>query len=716
MVAIKLRQFGGMIPVLDPRLLPENHADQSTNVWLYSGALGGVHTPVEVKTLSSLGTRKAFRIPIEYFDKEHIPDSYWMEFDNPDTDVIRTPVLNDQFERFYWCSSTVGPRYNTKARIIAGNTGANAPFKLGITAPTVAPQVSRINGRYFLAADKLNFKVTPGTARLYQTEDYGLDRDSFFSGQVDRTNPGSFGATTAKRTLGGVTVNADNSEEFKSNIPQNNYDVYGSAATLQYQTASAGQRITISDNGEITIGVPSQSVNEPAYVGTGVLETRAYVYTWVSAYGEEGPPSPPTLATGWSGDPWNVRLTSPTAGDTTDRNITKVRIYRTVTGVSGATTYFFVTEMNIATLTFEDTISDDKVAANALLESTFWTAPPDDLAGLTSMPNGMVAGFRDNEVWFSEPYRPHAWPVAYAVAVDTPVVGMGVVGQTLIVLTNTAPYAITGINPSAMAVSRLKQVEPCLSRGSIVSTTMGVAYVSPNGLALATPGDVQILTRQIVSKDKWLDLLYAPTFRACSVNGAYYGWGSVVNGCFEPTAFEVPNAFLGTDFTGSYSGAIIDVNDQRIGFNMLYSADPIYNAYTDIWTGEVFIIKNNKVYWYDISDGRPHETFTWKSKIFEMPNQRNLEAMRIWYTLQVDSPTQNPVPVVSPPAILPDMHGIVKVYADDRLVLSREMRSSGEFMRLPSGFKATYWQIEVQGNVRIQSIETATAAKELLNV
>ena len=88
MVAIKLRQFGGMIPVLDPRLLPENHADQSTNVWLYSGALGGVHTPVEVKTLSSLGTRKAFRIPIEYFDKEHIPDSYWMEFDNPDTDVI----------------------------------------------------------------------------------------------------------------------------------------------------------------------------------------------------------------------------------------------------------------------------------------------------------------------------------------------------------------------------------------------------------------------------------------------------------------------------------------------------------------------------------------------------------------------------------------------------------------------------------------------------
>jgi hypothetical protein len=580
----------------------------------------------------------------------------------------------------------------------------------------MAPRVSRVNGRYYLAADKLNFTVKPGTTKLYQTENYGLDRDSFYQGQIDFENPGNYGATTAYRVLGGVTVNADNSGVFESSVPQNNYDVFGSDAALRYQTSSAGQRITISDSGEITIGVPAQSVSEPIYEGVGVLETRAYVYTWVSAYGEEGPPSPPTLATGWSGDPWFIKVTAPTTANTTDRNISKVRIYRTVTGVSGATTYFFVTEIDIGTTSFEDTVSDNVVAANAILESTFWTAPPEDLAGIISMPNGMVAGFRDNEVWFSEPYRPHAWPGSYAIAVDTPVVGMGVVGQTLIVLTNTAPYAVTGINPSVMSVSRLKQVEPCLSRGSIVSTTMGVAYTSPNGLALATPGDVQILTRPTISKDKWLDLISAPTFRACSVNGGYYGWGSVVNGCFEPTAFETPGAFLDTDFTGSYSGAIIDVNDQRIGFNLLSSTVPTYNAYTDIWTGEILIIRDGKVFWYDISDGRSHEPFTWKSKIFEMPNKRNLEAMRVWYTLQVDTPTQNPVPVVSPTTLNPDMHGIVKVYADDRLVFSREMRSSGEFMRLPSGFKATYWQIEILGQVRVQNIEMATSAKELLDV
>jgi hypothetical protein len=716
MVAIKLRQFGGMIPAIDARLLPENHAELSENTWLTSGTIGGVHTPVEVYTLSSESTRKAFRIPKEYYDKEHIQDSYWLEFDYPDTDVVQSPVIEDQFERFYWTAPIIGPHYNTKARIIAGNTGDNAPFKLGIPAPTVAPQISRENGKYYLVADRLGFRVTPGNTNLYHTEDYGLDRESFFNGEVNFQNPGSFGATTATRTIGGATRSADNSEDFISAFPLNEYRTTGSPATMRYQTTVDGQRITISDGGVITIGVPAQTVNEPAYVGEGVLETRAYVYTWVSAYGEEGPPSPPTLATAYSGDPWFIRVTPPGSGDTTDRNLSKVRIYRTVTGVSGSTTYFFVTEMDLNTETYEDRVKDSVVAANAILESTFWSAPPSDLAGLTTMPNGIVAGFRANEIWFSEPYRPHAWPGAYTVAVETPVVGLGVVGQSLIVLTNTAPYAITGVNPSAMAISRLKQVEPCLSRGSIVSTQMGVAYISSNGLVLATPGDIQVLTRPIISKDKWLDLISERTFRACGINGAYYGWGSVVNGCFEPTAFDTEAAFLADDFSGAYSGMTIDVNDQRVSVSLLATDDPIYNAYTDVWTGEVFLIKGGKLYWYDISDSRSREAFTWKSKVFEMPNKRNLEAMRIWYSLPPGTPEQSEVPVVSPTSLAADMHGIVKVYADDRLVFSREMRSSGEFMRLPSGFKATFWQVEIQARVEIWNVELTTTAKELMNV
>ena len=56
----------------------------------------------------------------------------------------------------------------------------------------------------------------------------------------------------------------------------------------------------------------------------------------------------------------------------------------------------------------------------------------------------------------------------------------------------------------------------------------------------------------------------------------------------------------------------------------------------------------------------------------------------------------------------------MRVYADDRLVMTREIRKSGELMRLPSGFKADYWQIEFETVVRINSVQFATSVKELL--
>ncbi|MGI9135792.1 MAG: hypothetical protein ACR2JS_01880, partial [Candidatus Nanopelagicales bacterium] len=446
-----------------------------------------------------------------------------------------------------------------------------------------------------------------------------------------------------------------------------------------------------------------------------VLETRAYVYTWVSEYGEEGPPSPAALNTGWSGDPWYIKVTAPTSADSAERNITKVRIYRTVTGSGGATTYFLVDELPIATTAYTDTKSDDIVSDSSILESYFWAPPPSDMKGMASMPNGMVAGFRKREVWFCEPYRPHAWPAPYTLTFDADIVGLGVTGQTLIVLTTSAPYAVTGINPSQMAVARLKRVEPCVSKGSIVSTANGVLYCSPNGLALATPGDVTIVTKDLVTKDHWEDLVNTVTLRACQLGGAYYGWGTIQPGCYEASSFE-NSAFQLDDYNGSYRGVFIDLANNRVAFNTLHTSEVTVNTFTDVWTGEIFIIRNGKVYWLDLSFDRPHAPFKWRSKIFEMPNRRNLEAMRVWFTKFKDTPDLNPVPVINPSTLADDMWGIVRVYADDRLIYCRELRTSGEFFRLPSGFKATWWQVEVEARIQVNNIEVATAAKELMNV
>lgn len=641
MVALTLSNFGGMIPAVDNHLLPDNQAGLSQNAWVYSGAVEGFRAMTPVHTLVNPNAKKAFRVPIEYFDKEHIPDSYWLEFDNPDTDVISSPSVGDTFERYYWAAQGIEPQYNTKARIAAGSPS----FKLGIPAPTVAPVVS----------------FTASTLALSATE--GLD------------------------TFAGI-------------------------ATI---TGLPGVRLSTTEGADTAYMTVAVQGTAPSIL----METRAYVYTWVSAYGEEGPPSPPTLATGATSGTWNITLTAPGAGVTTGRNIDRVRIYRTITGTSGATTYYFVQEQPVGTTTYADTTPTTTVASNNILESTFYQPPPADLLGIIAMPNGIVAGFRRNEVWFCEPYLPHAWPSIYTLAVENEIVGLGVVGQSLIVCTTGSPYAISGVNPSSMSQSRLAFSEPCLSRGSIISTPIGVAYASPNGVAVAVPGQVTVVTRNLINKDKWLDateFLFGPSLRATALNGGYYCWGSVLPGCFEATAFD-PDNFQKDDFTGSYRGAFIDLTDTRVSFTKLFNEEPTFNCYTDTWTGETFIIRDGKVQWLDIAPNRTREPYIWRSKIFSMPNKRNIEAMRVFFDTFPDSPVLNPVRnVASVQTLAADQYGLVRVYADGNLVMTRELREDGEFMRLPSGFKAQHWQVEVEARVRVNEIEFATTAKELINV
>lgn len=576
MVALKIENFGGMIPAVSDYYLPDNQAALSENTWVYTGAVDGLPVLTEVYTCSSNSVRKVFRIPLGFYDKARISNSYWMEFNDPDTDVIRSPIANDTFERFYWASPSHEPRYNTKARI----TNGDPYFKLGIPAPGSAPGVS----------------VTGGSS--------------------------------------------------------------------------------------------------PA-------ETRAYVYTWVSAYGEESPPSPPSsVLSGHASGTWTITLTSPSGGVTSGRNIQFVRIYRAVTSASGVATYFRVVELPIATTTYDDTTVN--VSGNNQLESLYWDPPPSDLRGLVSLPNGIVAGFRSNEVYFSEPYRPHAWPVAYSLSVDYPIIGLGSIGQTLIVCTAVSPYAISGVNPATMSMSRISEVEPCMSRGSIVSTAAAVIYAGPSGLVAVTPGGAQNVTRNMITKDKWDDFLPITNLRAVEVNDSYYCWGSLQGVTFQSDAFQA-DGFQGPDFTGGYTGAYIDFINGRVAYNKLTTVDPTLNVFSDVWTGEAFIMKTGHVYWLDLSEGRERGTYKWRSKIFSMPNRRNIEAMRVWFE---DAGMSN-----TPPTSC-----ILRVYADHRLILTRSLVTDGEFVRLPSGFKAATYQFEIEANVRVTSMEISTTAKGLINV
>lgn len=596
MAALKIPMFGGMRPAQDDRLLPESAAAHSENCWLYSGQLRGTNTPTFIRNCTA-GTSKVFRIPNNYLDAAHLADADWLEFADPDTDVIRAPVADDTYERYYWASPSASPRYNTRARITAGS----AAWVLGIPAPSAAPS------------------VTP--------------------------SGGSSSTTTS----------------------------------------------------------------------------RSYVYTWVSAYGEEGPPSPPLVVMGKIDDTWNVTVGAAASTDLGgvghNRNLTLLRIYRTVTSSAGVATYFLVREQAIGTLTYADSNSDTTVASNSELESTNWSAPPTTLKGWVVMPNGIVAGWTKNEVWFCEPYRPHAWPALYTLTVNYPVVGLGVVGQTLVVCTQGYPAALTGVHPATITESQLAAFEPCTSRGSIISAAEGVYYASPNGLILVANGGATNVTRTLINKDKWLELAPTSSLRAALLGGAYYAFGSTRAGVFQTTAFET-TAFTQADFAGSYDGILIDPTNERVAFNILSNVIPAVNSFNDPWSGELFIIRADKLYWVNIADTAPtYETFIWRSKIFQTQEVKDLAALRVYFEIPSTAPTLNPVRNTNLVQTLQsDQYGLVRMYADDTLICTRELRESGELMRVPSGFMANYWQFEFEARVKISQIQIGTSAKELRKV
>lgn len=585
MVAVAVKAFGGMVPIVDETLLPETAAAYSENCYLYDGTLRGFPETKVLYTLIGAATATVFRLPNSYANPTYLYDSFWMEFENPDTDVIRAPVFGETFDRFYWASTSDLPSYNTRARIELGSQ----EWLLGIPTPA-----------------------------------------------------------------------------------------------------------------SLTVGHAG---------GVGAAQTRTYGITYKSAYGEEGAMFSSLATLGKVDGTWTltippISLTDDgSVGD--DRNLNGINIYRTVVGTSGVATYFFVATVAATAITYADTATDAVVAANAQLESQYWSGPPVDLEGWVMMSNGIIAGWRENEVWFSEPYRPHAWPAAYAQTMEYPVVGLGVINQTLVVCTAGYPVTITGTHPALMSASKLNAFEPCTSRGSILSTPEGVYYTSPNGLIVVNVGNAQNVTEKLMSRDKWQQLTRNTKFRAARLGTAYYAFGSIVQGVFEDTAFDVTLAtgsFTDADVSGAKLGVLIDVQNSRIGFNLLSSEEEISDVFNDPWSGEVFIIRNGETQWLDQTDSRSvNEEFIWKSKKFQTPMKKNLGAMKIYYTAQSE--------------VLEADYGLIRLYANGVEVWTRNITlPSGKLMRLPSGFKADFWQFQIEAQVKITSLQFGSTPKDLRSV
>jgi hypothetical protein len=248
-----------------------------------------------------------------------------------------------------------------------------------------------------------------------------------------------------------------------------------SAASLHDQIYGEYQRrltnlsdlVTGAVNAQNMLGVGGMVAIDP----DKLIDTRFYVVTHVTDWGWESAPSPVSASVDVAqNDTVTVRVPRPPDG----RQIQKWRVYRSNVGTQDAA-YQFVKDVLVA----DEMSYVDMVASEDLGEvcPTFgWVEPPyrwdnssaqeikppkgDDpfLRGLVAMPNGVLAGYIDNYVAFCDPYHPYAWPVDYQITTDTPIVGLGVFGQSLFVGTMGNPYVISGADSASMSAPSFRDL------------------------------------------------------------------------------------------------------------------------------------------------------------------------------------------------------------------------------------------------------------------
>lgn len=398
-------------------------------------------------------------------------------------------------------------------------------------------------------------------------------------------------------------------------------------------------------------------------------ESRVYVYTYVTAYGEEGPPSDPSELIDI--DPaFPVSITNMSGAPTGNYNITKKYIYRTATAAAGATDYQLVTTVEdgipVAQASYTDKVL--QAALGETIPSINWVAPPTDLQGLRMMANGIAIGWSDKRtICFSEPYQPHAYPTKYQISVDYDVVGIGVMGQSAAILTKGYPYIVSGIDPVSMMLNKLPLEQACVSKRSIVEMGVGVMYASPDGLVMIGPGGVDVVTKNILSQAQWQ--AYNPSsIHAYWHENRYHGYCTVGNVVkmfiFDPT--NQMATWTETDLIG-------------------------YAAHRVVQDDNTYVVTPSGL--QSLFGGTGDLTYTWRSKIAQLPAPMAMSFGQV----QAQS-----YPVT------------INIIADG--VATAYTATSADPFRLISGFMAREWEVEVSGTAVINSIAIAQSAWELKGV
>jgi len=435
------------------------------------------------------------------------------------------------------------------------------------------------------------------------------------------------------------------------------------------------------------LGVPAPYGNGPGVTVNGSANSTltpndvSYVYTYVTAAGEEGPPSSPSNVVQMD-DSQTVTIgmaaNAQPSGNYNFGTGSLKRIYRSNTG-STNTQFQFVAQVAYTTVTYTD--STDAANLGEILPSGGWIGPPNDdsslypdgpLKGLIALAQGTMAGFTGKRFCLSEPFLPHAWPIQYRITTEEDIVAIASTANGVAALTDGQPYFITGTEPSAMTAVRIDFSQACVNKHSVVDMGDVVLYAGPEGLCAIQSASGQVVTKGLISVKQWNADFHPETIRAFRHEGTYVAfWTS----------------------GGTHGGFVYDPRGSENSLSTLSIAGEVRGGHMNPKDGELYIIVGNKIKKYRGSN--TPRTLTFKSKKFVTPAPLSMG----WVSVHA-----NVYPVT------------VKVYGDGALVAHYTLSKAGAnytqattvpsnisngtlrepIMRMPAAV-AQEWEVQVQG-------------------
>ncbi len=657
MPGMKLQAFKGMYPKISPEHIPDGGATLARNVKLYSGNLLPYKEPKQIQSIPT-GTKTIYKNEA----------GVWQTNAN-DLDIVNITTGGDSPLRTY-------------------TTGDGAPkvddvIPLGLPIPKETPTAT-VHDPIYQQIDGI-FRGEIGVAGALLTSKAAADL--FSEGDII-TIHGFEGEQASFNTENGVVDHTNDRYVFYHNI--------GPPVALAPD---------VPDSAHIYI--------------QGQPTPRQYVFTWVTGYGEESLPSEPFPADLRVVEGYTVTLSGlPTASPTGRDDIKGIRIYRLVTSATGSSylrtnTLWFGTTAP-SQLNEKDSGTPEFIAPTGIftegknvnnltiaLPSQDWDAPHPRMIGLKEVHNNILVGFFDRELCFSFPNIPHAWPERYRLSLPYNIVAVEATQGSILVLTDTYAYVVSGNDPSTMTAVRLNTPYGCLSKRSVVVLDNGVMWATNAGLALYQAGGGLVLATQAsIDWDEWSGMYDLDTLRAWYYEGKYLA--SDDNPAHKSFVF----------YPGQNEGYFVEL-DQKFDA-----------CYYDRMTGEMFFAEGGNLSQWDAPndpDATPpyvatNLVGTWCSQYYISPEPKNYGAIKPEF-YPFDEPQLLP-------AGLPPNRGNKKEWWGLMFCLSRPYKdpiktqcyiieNPGKVKLLKSGFKDDTYQICIYTQVEVRSCVAAETPLEV---